>query len=93
MTHTQISLGKARIKTNNMNNRNVFKNKSGQWVSQSQASDQPTSLHLTQYEAINAARNDLRNSGGGELIIHGEDGKIREKDTIAPGNDPRDIKG
>jgi hypothetical protein len=31
----------------------------------------------------------LRNSGGGELTTKGEDGKIRSKDTIAPGNDPK----
>jgi hypothetical protein len=31
-------------------------------------------------------------TGGGELIIKGLDGKIRSKDTIAPGNDPRSIK-
>jgi ABC-type branched-subunit amino acid transport system ATPase component len=33
------------------------------------------------------------NAGGGELNIHGRDGQIRAKDTIAPGNDPRNIRG
>jgi hypothetical protein len=27
------------------------------------------------------------------VSIHGRDGQIREKNTIAPGNDPRNIKG
>jgi len=30
----------------------------------------------------------LGNQGGGELSIKGRDGRIRSKDTIAPGNDP-----
>ena len=28
------------------------------------------------------------NSGGGEVRIHRRDGKIRDSDTVAPGNDP-----
>lgn len=43
--------------------------------------------------AIVYARTYLASSGGGELVIHGEDGRIRQKDTIAPGNDPRNIRG
>jgi hypothetical protein len=35
----------------------------------------------------------LGNQGGGELTIMGVDGKIRAKDTVEPGNDPRKIKG
>lgn len=34
----------------------------------------------------------LVNDGGGELITKGVNGKIRSKDTIAPGNDPSSIK-
>jgi hypothetical protein len=34
----------------------------------------------------------LKRQGGGELITKGENGKIRSKDTIKPGNDPRNIK-
>jgi hypothetical protein len=34
----------------------------------------------------------LQNQGGGELTIIGRDGKIRSKDTIAPGNDPSKIR-
>ena len=47
----------------------------------------------TQAEAIRRAREILRNDGGGELITHGEDGRMREADTIPPGNDPRGSKG
>ena len=34
----------------------------------------------------------LRNQGGGELTIKRPDGRIRSKDTIAPGNDPNPPK-
>ena len=30
----------------------------------------------------------LRDSGGGELTTMGVDGRIRSKDTVAPGRDP-----
>jgi hypothetical protein len=39
-------------------------------------------------QAEDRARAILRNSGGGELITHGTDGKIRDSDTVPPGNDP-----
>ncbi|MBP3977854.1 DUF2188 domain-containing protein [Microbacterium sp. BLY] len=50
-------------------------------------------LQRTQASAITVAREWLQNHGGGELVILGEDGKIRAKDTIYPGNDPRNIRG
>lgn len=46
-----------------------------------------------QVDAVSAARTWLRNNGGGELNIHGIDGQIRAKDTVAPGNDPRGTRG
>jgi hypothetical protein len=47
---------------------------------------------VSKQEASNDARTMLQNSGGGELIIKGKDGKIRSKDTIPPGNDPNPPK-
>lgn len=44
----------------------------------------------TQEEAIEVARSISRERQG-ELVIHGEDGQIREKDSH--GNDPGDIPG
>jgi Uncharacterized protein conserved in bacteria (DUF2188) len=44
----------------------------------------------TQDEAIQWGRQ-LAERENGELVIHGEDGQIREKDSH--GNDPRDIPG
>jgi hypothetical protein len=46
----------------------------------------------TQQQAIDEARTRLLSGGGGELVVHGEDGKIRQKDTIGK-EDPRDIPG
>jgi hypothetical protein len=70
------------------NDRIVFKNTDGQWVNKKLDADKASSLHDTQREAENAAREMLKNQGGGELITKGLDGKIRSKDTIAPGNEP-----
>ena len=63
------------------------------WAAERSGAARASSVHDTQAEAIDAARNYLGNAGGGELNIHGRDGAIRAKDTIAPGNDPRNIKG
>lgn len=64
-----------------------------QWTSKREGAERASSLHDTQVEAIAASRGYLSNQGGGELNIHGVDGRIRAKDTIAPGNDPRNIAG
>lgn len=68
--------------------RTVFHREDGKWANKRQDAERPTSLHETQEEAVAAARENLRSQGGGELTIMGRDGKIRSKDTIAPGNDP-----
>jgi hypothetical protein len=70
------------------NDRIVFRNEDGDWVNRRVDAKRAGSLHETQHEAEVAARETLRNSGGGELITKGLDGRIRSKDTIAPGHDP-----
>ena len=60
----------------------------GQWANERNDADRASSLHDTQREAIDAARENLLNQGGGELTVQGLHGRIRSKDTIAPGNDP-----
>lgn len=52
-----------------------------------------SSVHPTQSEAIGRARDILRNDGGGELITHGRDGRMRDGDTVHPGGDPRRRRG
>ena len=75
------------------NDRTVSKRDDGQWANKKDGTARATSLHDTQKAAADAARDALRHSGGGELKIKGEDGRIRAKDTIPPANDPRRSKG
>lgn len=74
------------------NDRTISKRSDGTWGNKKDGADRASSVHDTQREAIDAARGMLKKSGGGELKVKGEDGKIRSKDTIAPGNDPNPPK-
>ncbi len=67
--------------------RMVFK-RDGEWINKRIDADKASSKHKTQSAAETAAKEMLRNQGGGELTVKSEKGKIRSKDTIAPGNDP-----
>lgn len=68
--------------------RMVYKNAKGDWVNKRNDADRASSSHRTQQEATMAAKKMLINQGGGELTTKGVNGRIRSKDTIAPGNDP-----
>lgn len=68
--------------------RMVYKRPDGNWANKRNDAGKASSVHSTQKDAEKAAREMLHNQGGGELITKGVDGKIRSKDTIAPGNDP-----
>jgi hypothetical protein len=72
--------------------RTVYRRPDGDWVNQRNDVERASSTHSTQRAAEQAARENLRNQGGGELTTMGRDGKIRSKDTIAPGNDPNPPK-
>ena len=69
-------------------NRHVVPNPDGGWDVRAPGAARASSHHDTQADAIDRGREIVHNAGGGELIIHGRDGKIRDSDTIAPGNDP-----
>lgn len=60
------------------------------WAIRSAGSQRATSVHRTQGEAITAGREIARNQGS-ELVIHGRDGRIRDRDSH--GNDPFPPKG
>ena len=68
--------------------RNVYRRSDGKWANKRQDAEKASSLHKTQKEAENSARNMLKSQGGGELTTSGRNGKFRSKDTIKPGNDP-----
>lgn len=48
----------------------------------------PESVHRTQSTAEQRAKQSVRSAGGGEVRIQGRDGRWRDSDTVAPGNDP-----
>lgn len=68
--------------------RTVYRRSDGTWVNKRNDAGRASSLHPTQGAAISSARKMLQNLGGGELTTKGMSGRIRSKDTIAPGNDP-----
>jgi hypothetical protein len=70
------------------NDRTVYRNDDGKWANKRNDAEKAGSIHDTQQGAVQEARRMLKESGGGELTTKGEDGKIRSKDTIPPGNDP-----
>lgn len=63
---------------------------SGGWAVKGAGNQKASSVHPTQREAIGAARDIARNQGS-EMLIHGENGRIRERNTY--GNDPFPPKG
>jgi hypothetical protein len=70
------------------NERHVVPNPGGGWDIRAPGASRASEHTTTQQEAIDRARTIVHNSGGGEVVIHGQDGKIRDSDTVAPGNDP-----
>ena len=72
--------------------RTVFK-KNGKWHNKRDDASKSSSTHDTQKQAYDAARDMIEKAGGGEVKVKGEDGKIREKNTIPPAKDPYPPKG
>lgn len=56
-----------------------------QWAVKGAGNDRATSVHSTQNQAIEHAREIAKNQQS-ELLIHGKNGQIREKNSY--GNDP-----
>ncbi|MBF4628906.1 DUF2188 domain-containing protein [Curtobacterium flaccumfaciens] len=78
---------------NNSNDRYVVPGKDGGWDVKAADAKRASAHTDTQKEAIARGREIVENKGGGELNIAGRDGKIRAKDSIPDGNDPRNIPG
>jgi hypothetical protein len=70
-------------------NQHVVPNDGG-WGVRGEGNHRLTSVHTTQREAIDAARDIARNQHS-ELFVHGRDGQIRARDSY--GNDPYPPKG
>ena len=70
-------------------NQHVVPHASG-WAVKGAGNERTTSVHGTQREAISAAREAAIRQGS-EMLIHGENGRIRECNTY--GTDPYPPKG
>lgn len=57
----------------------------GKWAVRAEGSPRATAIRETQREAIEVARG-IAQRRGSELIVHGRDGRIRDKDSH--GHDP-----
>jgi hypothetical protein len=71
-----------------MANYHVTKNPNGGWDTKREGSSRASSHSQTQREAEVDGKKFAENSGGGEVRIHGLDGKIRDSDTVPPAHDP-----
>lgn len=60
------------------------------WAVKGEGNSRATSVHSTQQEAIEQAR-DIAKNQQSELLIHGTNGQIRERNSY--GNDPFPPKG
>lgn len=72
--------------------RHVVPSPKGGWDVKKPGSTRAGAHEQTQSAAINRAKDIVRKAGGGEVRIHGKDGRIRDSDTIAPGRDPNPPK-
>ena len=70
-----------------MTNYHVTHKNSG-WQVRKEGAKKASKICNTQKEAEQVAKHFAANSGGGEVRIHGLDGKIRDSDTIPPAKDP-----
>lgn len=72
--------------------RHVVPNPGGGWAVRKPGADRASAVTRTQGQAEQTAKRMVSNEGGGEVRIHGRDGKIRDSDTVKPGNDPNPPK-
>ena len=63
------------------------------WAVVAPNAERASSVHRTQEDAKAAARELIKRNGGGEMVVQRKDGPFRQKNTIAPGNDPFPPKG
>jgi hypothetical protein len=70
------------------NRRHVVPNADGGWDVKKPDAERSSGHFDTQKQAIDRANQIIDNLGGGEVTVHGRDGKIRDSDTRPGGNDP-----
>jgi uncharacterized protein YdaT len=70
------------------NDRHVVKDPKEGWKVVAPGAERASAHEKTQEDAIRRAREIVHKAGGGEVVVHGRDGRIRDSDTVPPGNDP-----
>jgi uncharacterized protein YdaT len=73
------------------NDRYVVKKDDG-WSVKAPGAKRSSGDFDTQREAERRAKEIVEKKGGGEVRIQGRDGRWRDSDTVAPGNDPNPPK-
>jgi hypothetical protein len=68
--------------------RHVVPSEEGGWDVEAPGASRASAHFDQQGPAISKAREILRNEGGGELVVHDREGRIREKDTVPSARDP-----
>ena len=68
--------------------RDVVPDGKGGWKVTRPGSEKASARATTQRSAEKRAKEIVRGEGGGEVRIHGRDGRIRDSDTVPPGRDP-----
>lgn len=71
-------------------NQHVVRRDNGDWAVRGEGNSRDTVRTNTQQEANERAK-EIATNQGSEVIIHGRDGKIRERNSY--GNDPNPPKG
>ena len=88
----QVDSEPRRVTMPNPNDRYVVPTPDGGWDVKAAKAKRSSKHTETQAEAIQHAKAIVRNSGGGEVRLQGRDGRFRDSDTVAPGNDPHPPK-
>ncbi|KUK77386.1 MAG: Uncharacterized protein XD93_0365 [candidate division WS6 bacterium 34_10] len=76
----------------NTTNYHITKREDGNWQYKREGAQKASGIVSTQNEAERLAKELLGKGTGGEVVIHGVDGKIRDKDTVKPAVDPNPPK-
>ena len=74
------------------NDRYVVRNPDGGWDVKAAHAKRSSKHTQTQAEAIENAKRVVGNAGEGEVRIQGRDGRFRDNDTVAPGNDSQALR-
>lgn len=75
------------------NKRTVQRRDDGKYEVVKPGATRASAVTNSQSAGIDRAREILANDGGGELAVRGNNGRIRQQDTVKPGNDPRSSRG